>query len=242
MIGSRLTKFMTCPGRRLAFLPLLLFLLPDFAPAETVSSIRVEGCDRIAALSVTRTFAVQPDDELTPEMIREGIENLYATRQYRSIRVEREETPVAEVINLVILVEERPLLGSFIVEGADKINDKELLESTLLRNGLVLSERSLFREKKRMLDLYREEGYRNADVSWQIVSTDSLDRENVLFTVEEGKKVKVKRVVVLGAGQIDEGKVRKEMKTKPDNWYRSGDFKEDEFRGIISPLDEIECW
>lgn len=222
-------KCVACSGRRLVLLPLLIFLLPALASTETVRSIRVEGSDRIAAISVTRTFAVQPDDELTPEMIRDGIENLYATRQYQTIRVEREETPSAGVIDLVVIVEERPLLGMFSVSGADKIDEKELLESTLLRSGLVLSERSLFREERRMLDLYLEEGYRNAEVSSKIVSTDSTGRQDVLFTVHEGKKVKVKRVVVIGADRIDEGKVRKEMKTKPDNWYRSGDFKEDEF-------------
>ncbi len=232
MIGIRTKHRIINSGRRTFLLPLLLSIfltLPGALSAQAVRSVRVEGCVRIGAASVERTFAAQSGDLITPELIREGIENLYATRQYESIRVDREETPSDGQTDLVIIVVERPLLGEFTVTGSDRIKENELLEETLLRTGLVRSERTLFREKKRMLDYYREKGYRNADIGWEIVSIDSIARENVLYTIDEGKKVKVKRVVVKGADRVDEGKLRKEMKTKADSWLRSGDFKEEEF-------------
>ncbi len=204
-------------------------LAPAGAAAESIRAVLVEGEKRIAALSVQKTFAVEPGDPFDLEAIRTGIRNLYATRQYSSVTVRREPTPVEGVVDLVIAVKERPLLGSVTLTGEENLDREKLLEDTILKSGLVLSERSLFREKKRIIDLYRDEGFRNATVDYEIVSTDSLGRRNVRLTIDEGKKVKVKRVVVAGAKEIDEKKIRKEMKTKPDSWIRSGDFKEEEF-------------
>ncbi len=220
------------PGGRRFLPPVLFVLLILFATSawgETVRKIRVEGSSRIAAASVVKTLGIEQGDILSVDAIAEGIKNLYGTRQFDRIDVEKEIVPGTGEIDLVVIIVERALLGTYEILGNDKIKDDDIFEETLLKKGLVLSRRTLFRESRRIHALYKEKGYRNASISWEPADDDSVGRANVRFRVEEGKKVKVKRVVVLGAGQIDEGRVRKEMKTKPDSWIRSGDFKEETF-------------
>ncbi|MBN1825918.1 MAG: outer membrane protein assembly factor BamA [Candidatus Eisenbacteria bacterium] len=205
----------------------LLALAAVRGDAEPVTEIRVEGAARIGDTSVIRTFGVRPDDPYDPEMVAEGIRNLYSTRQYEQIRVSRDET-VAGVVLTIHLVE-RPLLGSIRYEGNEKIKSRDLAEESLLQKGLVLTPRGLFQEGKRIREKYAEKGYRNADVEWEDAGSDSLGRRNLLFRVGEGEKVRVKRIVFHGVKNLEEKKLRKGMKTKPDSWIRSGEFKPEEF-------------
>lgn len=222
---------MTSPGGGRFFLsPLVVFFallvaIPVFG--QTIHAIRVVGAERIGSMSVERTFGIRPGDVFDPEMVVDGIDNLYSTKQYASIEVSR--APAGEEIDLILTLVEHPLLGAYQVRGNDKIKDKDIFEETYLKEGLVLTPRTLFREKNRIHSLYREKGYRSAEAEWEIVSEDSLGRKNVAFRINEGSKVRVKRIVFVGIDQIEEKKLRKKMKTKPDSWIRSGEFKEEQF-------------
>lgn len=213
----------------LALLLLLLFFSfhPTPASAETVSGIEVRGGERIGDPSVLRTFAVRAGDVYDPYEIAEGIRNLYATDQYAAIEVAR--APAEEGVKLILTVREHPLLGAWSVEGNRKVKEKNLFQETYLKKNLVVTPRVLFRERRRMLDLYEEKGYRNAEIEYAYAGDDSLGRKTVAFLVREGEKVKVKRIVFVGAERIEEKKLRGAMKTKPDSWIRSGDFKPVEF-------------
>ena len=228
-------------GGKSFLLPLLFamhFLAPGIAGAQIVQSIDVRGAERIKSASVVKTLGIQPGDRYSADQIADGIRNLYATRQFRAVAVERRELDGGDFA-LAVEVEERPVLGEFSYQGNDKLKKDDLREETILRRGLVLSERSLFREQVRVQNLYKEKGYRSASVEWELTEIDTGGRQSVVYRIDEGNKVKVKRVVVRGADKLGEAKVRGEMKTKPDNWYRSGDFKEEEFEEDKATIERL---
>ncbi|NNE10423.1 MAG: outer membrane protein assembly factor BamA [Gemmatimonadetes bacterium] len=228
-------------GGKSFLLPLLFvmhLLAPAFAGAQTVQSIDVRGATRIKAASIVKTFGIQPGDRYSADEIAEGIRNLYATRQFRTVAIERRALDGGDFA-LTIEIDERPVLGDFSYQGNDKLKKDDLKEETILRRGLVLSERSLFREKVRIQNLYKEKGYRSATIEWELTEPDTAGRQSVVYLIDEGNKVKVKRVVVRGADKLGEGEVRGEMKTKPDNWYRSGDFKEEEFEEDKTRIERL---
>ncbi|MFH1278369.1 MAG: outer membrane protein assembly factor BamA [Candidatus Eisenbacteria bacterium] len=217
-------------GRRLLpplLLLLSLLLLAPAAGAETITGIEVRGGDRIGDPSVLRTFAVRPGDVYDPFEIAEGIRNLYATDQYASIEVSG--GAAEDGIKLILTVREHPLLGDWTTQGNQKVKEKDLFQDTYLKKNLVVTPRTLFREKRRIIDLYEEKGYRNAELEYAFADDDSLGRKVVSFRVTEGQKVKVKKIEFVGAEKIKEKKLRGAMKTKPDSWIRSGDFKKGEF-------------
>ncbi|MFH1679523.1 MAG: outer membrane protein assembly factor BamA [Candidatus Eisenbacteria bacterium] len=210
------------------FLVSLLFLIPTPSfGAEIVRSIEVRGGSRIADASVLRTLAIRPGDSYDKEAVAEGIRNVYATNQYARIAVERESE--GDSVDLLVQVEEHPLLGSFSATGNDKLKDKDLFKETLLKKNLAVSPFLLSREKARMLDLYEEKGYRNAAVDWSFAGEDSLGGRNVLFEIREGEKVRVKKIEFAGVKSVEAKALRKKMDTKPDSWIRSGEFKPEVF-------------
>jgi outer membrane protein insertion porin family len=189
--------------------------------------VEVRGAERIGEASVLRTLAVRPGDPYSPDAVAEGIRNLYATAQYASIDVTREAS--GDSVDLLLFVDEEPLLSSFAVTGNDKLEEKELFEATLLKKNLVVGEALVFREAGRMRALYREKGYRNAAIEWSFTADDSLGNKNLLFRIREGEKVRVKVIEFVGVHRLEEKALRKKMETKPDSWIRSGEFKPDKF-------------
>jgi len=203
-------------------------LLPQTARgAESVRSVEIRGGSRIGEASAVRTFAIRPGDRYDPRAVAEGIRNLYATNQYERIEVTREIA--GDSVDLFVRVAEYPLLGSFSASGNQKIKDKDLFAETLLKKSLVVGPHLLSREKKRILDLYKEKGYRNAEVEWKFAGEDSLGNRNVLLEIREGEKVRVKRIEFVGVEEVEEKALRKKMETKPDSWIRSGEFKPEVF-------------
>ena len=68
-----------------------------------------------------------------------------------------------------------------------------------------------------------------ADVTFDVtpVPTDST-KVDVKISINEGKKVKIKSIRLVGNEAISDKKIKKTMKnTKEDRWYRSGEFNED---------------
>jgi outer membrane protein insertion porin family len=77
--------------------------------------------------------------------------------------------------------------------------------------------------------LYKDKGYLATRVESELKSELSEDEVALVYKIDEGKKVKIKKIYVEGNKNFDDGKVKKQMKNKEDNWIRSGDFKPDKY-------------
>jgi outer membrane protein insertion porin family len=129
-------------------------------------------------------------------------------------------------VRLVIRVEENPSVHEVRYEGRDKVKEKDLDEKIGVKAGDVLSGNALWKAGESIRAVYREKGYLLAEVSPGTVPIDE-GRVDVLFRIKEGRKVHVKTITIRGAKRFHPGDIEKVMKTKEDNWRRSGEFKQD---------------
>jgi outer membrane protein insertion porin family len=216
----------------------VLLSLP-FAPAaaQTVEDVRVVGNEKAEDSLVFQSFGVEKGDTYQIDRIRQGIRNLYRQGLFRDVQVEAD--PGTEGVVLTIRVQENPSLLRVRYDGAKKLKQDDFDEVVQLVPGEVVSARDVDQARRDILDLYEEKGYLLAEVEADLKGDRRAD---LVFHVNEGKKVQVKRIRFSGNEHVSGDALRKVMETKEDRWYRGADFKRDVFeedkRAIVSRLGE----
>ena len=122
-------------------LTVITLLFSQSEPSEVeISSISIEGNNRFSAEDVSRHIKLYPGMKISGEDIQEIIKRVWAKNIYRDIQIYIEnETPDGHV-QLLIKVDEFPVLNRIELLGNSKIKSKKILNELDLINGQVLSD------------------------------------------------------------------------------------------------------
>src|SRR5687768_10675360 len=187
-----------------------------------VRSVRAAGFTNVDTTVILRTFAIKPGEAYDPVGVRAGVRRLFATGLFTDVDVRDAQTP--QGVDLTIAVRERARVQSVAFNGAKKIDESTLKGKITVAAGQLLDAGTLELDARKIQDAYAEEGYSRARVS-SITRPAGPGAVIVTFHVEEGPKLKVRGITVLGARTLSPEGLRKSMKSKTPALLRSGTFK-----------------
>lgn len=203
--------------------------------AVKVLDIEVEGNKRSDESLIVTMSGLRVGEEISVEDVQDAIRQLHSLGIFKDIKfLAQEQTP--EGVRLKIVVEEYPVLKKLSIEGNEQVDMKTIKEELNLAEGQVISSRDIKRGQKRILSLYEDKGYLLATVNPRTFESDEEGKIILKYEIDEGKKVKVKHIEILGNKAFDDDKLKDQMKTKEDRWWRSGDFKEEQFREDLEKI------
>ena len=201
------------------------------AACTTPDSILVRGNTRISALSVRTDAGLMQGETLNFRRVQSAIRNLYATGMFDDVRI---DCAISETgSDLIIEVRERPLLGSVSVQGTKAVSKSTVEDRVDLLVGRPVDPARVTRAAQRIDSLYEAQGYYLANI---VVDTTVVDDKlNLVYRIEEGRRLAISGIRVLGNERLGDGAIVKAMKTKPEGfwWFRRGDFDDDEFVGDL---------
>jgi outer membrane protein insertion porin family len=206
------------------------------APGDTVQKIEIRHVGPPAASDslIRANIRVKEGDVYTRTSVDDDVRSLYSTGYFYNIRVLTEPTTAQGKINVVYLVQGKPVLTEIRVEGNKKYSRKKLLKKATSKVGEPLDERKLFNDAQEMQKMYQKAGYQHTTVRYlPPVIEASAGRGSVTFEVVEAPKIKIKDVEFVGAQAFKQSKLRKQIKTRR-RWMFSwltgtGVLKDDEF-------------
>jgi outer membrane protein insertion porin family len=193
---------------------------------KRITAIALDGIHTVDTSLVRRVSGFEPGEALNSGMVQEAIRQLYALSLFADIQIAAEAADGG--VRITIHVEEYPRLGTIYFEGNDKLKSEDLQEKLVLLPNQIVTHDQVKQAERATLGFYKEKGYFFAQVTGRM-ETRPDSAVNLVFAIEEGPKVKIKRVTVSGAEQIPPDKVRGQMDNKADSWFRSGNYKPDEF-------------
>jgi outer membrane protein insertion porin family len=202
--------------------------LPARAAGPTISVPRTvcEG-KRIKAIEVTGNGRVSADDVRASMKLKQGMTctDAAVARDARglwdlgyfddlifSARVEGDE------LALSVIVKERPAIGKISFEGDDEIDEEDIDEKVSLEPGQVLSENEVRAQIPKIRDVYAEEGYFLAKVSYRLIPMKNNQVE-VRFDITEGPEVSVRRVDFVGNDHLADDDLLGFMRTHPTSFF-----------------------
>ena len=200
---------------------------------QRLTDIQIEGNPTIpeaAILQIVRSRTGRPADS---NQIREDVATLLNTNWFFEVTPSfraGDDGPV-----LVFSVREKPILRSVTFVGNEKIKSRELESLTGLIQGHGFDPAANQEAAIRIQQYYREKGYYFARVD--LTTGGSPDDRDVVFQIQEGKKVRVQRIRFDG-NEFVSGPV---LKTKLDTktailWIIGGDYLPETIRSDAEVL------
>ena len=211
----------------------LTFLFSQSAPSDiNILSITIEGNDRFSDQDVLRHVRLYPGMKISGEDIQDIIKRTWSKNIYSDIQIYMLSETI-EGINLLVQVQEFPILNQIKINGNDKESDKKILKEIDLSPGQILSDVDISKSVNKIREYYYSKHYHNIDINYSIESLGSQpSRKNIIFNINEGKKIKIKKINIAGNSAFSDKKIIKQFKnTKSKNliFFWRGKWDEEKF-------------
>jgi outer membrane protein insertion porin family len=196
-------------------------------------SIAVRGNERVDDAQIRAAAGLSTGSLSFPALAR-AIKALYATTQFDNVAVSCDLATVPDRVLLVIEVDERPILGDVTVSGVDALSERSVRDRVELLIGRPLDPAVVARSRSRIDSLYEKAGYYLATVTPDTTVLPD-GRLAVDFRIEEGRRLAISGIEVVGVDGVDPESVVGAMDTKREGfwWFRNGEFDEDRFAGDL---------
>ncbi|MDP8231643.1 MAG: outer membrane protein assembly factor BamA, partial [Candidatus Zophobacter franzmannii] len=205
---------------------IILFSLLS-AAGELVYDIRVEGNTNVDASLILSASSIKIGSPLKGDDAQKTIKNLYNLKVFEDVRIESQ--PKQSGIEIIISVREHPVVTKINFKGNKALSTKEVEEIINIRKGSYWSQNLKLGNTEKLKVKYQEKGYLNAEIDY--ISKESDDNTTILTLVfNEGRKVKIKKINIVGNDEVPEKKILRKMKTKRASLLRSGKYEELKYR------------
>jgi outer membrane protein insertion porin family len=176
------------------------------AYAQTVSSIVVQGNQRVEADTIRSYFKSGPGGRLDAFQIDEGVKALFATGLFQDVR------PAVQGGRLTITVIENPVINRIAFEGNKKVKDEQLKAEIQSKERGTLSRPVVQADTARLVDVYRRGGRFDVRVEPKIIELPN-NRVDLVFEISEGVKTGVKSIVFVGNRAYSSYRLKDVIKT-----------------------------
>ncbi|MEO8583855.1 MAG: POTRA domain-containing protein [Flavitalea sp.] len=196
--------------------PNLIELSTSKVPKEyTISGIKISGTKYLDEQLLVSISGISVGDKVMipgGDIFSKAINNLWKQNLFANIQVYYTKVENGRV-GIEIEVTERPRLAKFIFKGIRKSDEDELKKKTGLVPGRVVTENTKQSAILAIQKYYTEKGFQGAEVKVDEVNDPSKSNSvTVVFNVNRGAKVRINELNFYGNENIDEFKLKKQMK------------------------------
>lgn len=214
---------------------IVLFLSNSIAQTTQniiILGVAVQGNKTISESSIKIQSGIIEGKNITFDDIPDAIKRLWKLKIFSDIQIYIDKA-TEDGLFLIIQVEEYPRLGEFKVIGNKKIRKSKFDEELKLISGKVLSPALISETKRKMRDLYEEDGFLLVEIKEELEPGEKENTRNLLIHIKEGKKVRIKDVVFKGNEKFSDSKLRRVLKeTRRRNLFvlKIGEFDQEKYK------------
>jgi outer membrane protein insertion porin family len=183
------------------------------AQAQTVSSIIVEGNQRVENDTVLSYVNISPGDVASADDIDASVKALFQTGLFADVQITRRGS------TLVVRVEENPMINRVNFEGNSNVKDADLTKEVELRERMMFTRAKVLSDVNRIIAVYRRSGYYSVQVSPKIIRLPQ-NRVDLVFEINEGDETKVKRMEFVGNEAFSDNDLKGVVGTQIYSWWR----------------------
>lgn len=190
-----------------------------------VEKIEFQGLRNVDAEDVKHIMITTVGFPLKSVEIREDIKRIFAMGKFLNVQVEVGE--FGKGVRVRLNIEERPLVDKIVFRGIDELNETDLLAAINFKEGDAYREELINTSVKLIKEKYDTEGFFNSHITHKLNENESKHSVQVIFIIDEGEEIKVRRIAILGAKKIYTGELQRLFETKVEGTFTDGSFKRD---------------
>ncbi|MBC6685664.1 outer membrane protein assembly factor BamA [Wolbachia pipientis] len=186
--------------------PALLVALENKEKVQ-IRDIKCIGNERVSNQTIGFYIKLEPGSYVDDDDIDSIIKGLYKTKLFASVNAYIDDKK-----NLVVKIQENPLINKVILKGNKLFNSKELLNNVIQSKSLtIFTETKLQNDLMNLITAYRNNGKVGVNVAYELNKLDS-NRVNLIFKIKEGKTSKIKDIRFIGNKNFSENELEQVIK------------------------------
>ena len=183
-----------------------------------VSKVEIEGTSRIDKEAVKAQLSAV-SGAIRAQAISEDIQSLYNSGFFDQVSVAAIPVEGGKVLLRYTLVE-KPVARKIFIKGNDDISEKDLAEVLRIEGKRFVDKNKLIAIMKRAKSFYQGHGFYDATLDYSTVPVGE-NAVDITFSIEEGKRYRVREIVLRGVSELDQDDIRSSIQTKRYKWWNS---------------------
>ena len=203
----------------------------DFDPV-VIDSVAVEGNIRQADITIIAMGGLNRGSAYTIFDIQRAFKSMWATGQFKDIRVRVEGDVGGGGVTLVWEVDEQDLLRNVVITGLTSVDPDEITDTTRVNPGFPYSPVAVGDVKSLIRSALSAKGIPFANIVERIERVPDRGKEIILYLdVEEGTRVTVADLTFSGNTVFTDTELRGAMSVKAEGfwWWKSGLYDREKF-------------
>jgi outer membrane protein insertion porin family len=195
----------------------IVIITPWLAYAEelpVINTIEVKGLKRIDGSAVKAKITQKQGEPISQEKTNEDIKNIFKMGYFDDVRAEIESFEGG--VRLIYVVREKPTVVKIDLQGNEEFDDTKLREKLSISTGAIADTVLIQDNANKLRAFYEEEGYWLSRII-PVIKSLSADEVSLTYQIEEGPKIKIRKIVTEGTKALSTGKVKGVMETK--EWW-----------------------
>ncbi len=212
-----------------ALLPNALLAQEEAAPR--IVAVEFSGLHRTSAAFAQDIARVRVGDEFSKPALDGAVERLLRTGRFQTVSYKSEEQPGG--VRVIFEVHERVIVSSIGFEGNEKFREGKLKDSVSQKVGEVVDWFAVRDSRETIVAKYKEAGYGDVTVQYD---QERLERTGeLIYVIQEGKQVRIRKIRFEGNTHIPDSDLKKELETKTAFWFiRTGAFDQGLIDGDVA--------
>ena len=214
------------------------------ASAETIKDIRIVNqagvSYNISSVSAFTSFKIGEqvtDRDAILSAIGVDVNRMRESGRYSYVNARMDVAPDGVVLVYTVVAKHK--LRRIEVVGAEKMRNKKVRKKSELTIGQFADDASFSRATTKIKEAYRDFWYPDTQVKWTTRINDELGTVDVIFNIEEGRKLAIKKIVFEGDNNIvDKSFTRRVLSALVPNVFKKEDIDKVPAKALRSQMQQ----
>ncbi len=196
-----------------------------------IIGVAVKGNSSISENSIKVQSGLIEGKEISYDNVSDAVNNLWKLKIFSDIQIYLDKATDLGLF-LIIDVKEYPRLGKVELRGNKKVSDTKINDEIYLLSGKVLSPHLISECKRKIKNLYKEDGFLLAEVSEELVDGEKENTQNLILNIKDNKRVRINDISFEGNEHFTDARLRRVFKKTKKRFlllFRLGKYEENEF-------------
>ncbi len=215
-------------------------IIGELFEQKIISSITVKGNMRVDGEAILKVISSKTGDILNPGTLSNDLNSIYKMGYFDDVVVKKKN--LDKGVEIIFEIEEKPSVRNIRFENNNVYDTDELFEVVETSTGSILNIYKLNNDIEKLKRLYYEKNYHNCQISYKIKALKNRQAD-IVFTIEEGDKVKITSITFEGNHYFDDEDIKDEMQTREKGFWSfitsSGDLDETELNNDVLRIEAL---
>ncbi|MDI6736583.1 MAG: outer membrane protein assembly factor BamA [bacterium] len=199
----------------------ILFAQVLFAQENEITDILIQGNNSVATATIFSLIHSQIGDKYNLTTVDNDLKAIYNSGYFSDVSIDLKKEEHG--LTLLFIVKEKPLISKIKFAGNKELKEDDLKKEITLKTGIPISQKDIRESIEKLTVLAKDNGHYFAKIDSKIED----EGKTVTFLIDEGKKIKIKELTLIGNNVFSAFKLKWKMTTSTGDFYKETQLQED---------------